>query len=1174
MRKPQLRSVLEVLSRERLLDLGRVTGISLRQARDKKGELAGLLSASLTDARLPEVVRELGRDELRAVCRAHALSDEGRRRSDLAERVLIAAGFAPGASIPPRRFPHTSVPQPGQVLAARGRQWLVEGLEMGEEHESPLLSLACLDDDAPGERLEMLWDLEVGARVIDPQSQGLPRPERLDAPATFGAYLHALKWSSVSAADAHRFQAPFRAGIDPLPHQLTPLMKALELPRANLFIADDVGLGKTIEAGLVLQELILRQQAGFVLIVCPASVGLQWRDEMLRRFGLRFEVMSRAFIGHRRRQRGFGVNPWATHNRFIVSYPLIRRPDYRDSLLAHLGRRAEKGLLILDEAHVAAPAAASRYAVDSDTTRTIRDLAPKFDNRLFLSATPHNGHSNSFSALLEILDPARFTRGVPVSGAEALEPVMVRRLKRDLRKLGVGKFPERILTRIELRHGEGGWAAEEERYSAEEQRRESARSLASRLGGDDAELELTRLLERYTELCAPDRGRGRLVFINLQKRLLSSPEAFARTLEVHARAVERAGGVKVKAEHLQTALELDPEAYGDDDETLAAEEDAEVAAATRSLPDPTDEALGLLKKMRALAERARRTQDGKVRALIAWMRAHLCPAIGGVEGASKAWSDRRVILFTEYADTKRYVEELLIEALADTERGDERILSLQGGMGDDTRDQVQRAFNTPPDDHPVRILIATDSAREGVNLQAHCADLFHLDVPWNPSRMEQRNGRIDRTLQPESEVRCHYFVYAQRDQDRVLDTLVHKIQRVQRELGSVGAVLLDAIERTLEGGITAKAKERLERLDASAGSEVAERELEAQRKLGSLEADIHRAAQRLERSARALEVDAESLRGVVDIGLRMNGAQGLTKGEHLVSGRQTYVLPALDRSWEVTLDSLRPTRERDESWWEWRQKPPRPVTFEPLKALTSEAEQLHLAHPVVRRILDRFVAQGYGAHDLSRVCAVVLAGEHVSRVIAYARLTFFGHGAARLHDELISVVAPWTPGQAVTPYKDAVTAARTREQAERALATTRAVPGARVSAEVLGQASSIYATLWRHLEDEADSRAADVKAGLTRRARKESEELAALLTRQREAVGTARTELSQTKLFEVEDKEQRRQIELDLEHLARRAEQFGRELEEEPKKVEALYAVEMVRLSPVGLVVAWPEALT
>jgi SNF2 family DNA or RNA helicase len=108
---------------------------------------------------------------------------------------------------------------------------------------------------------------------------------RLDPPGRFGAYLHALEWSAVSAADPNRFQAPFRAGIKLMAHQLTPLMKALELPRANLFIAADVDLGKTLEAGLILQELLLRQQADFVLVVCPASVCQQWRDENPRRAG-------------------------------------------------------------------------------------------------------------------------------------------------------------------------------------------------------------------------------------------------------------------------------------------------------------------------------------------------------------------------------------------------------------------------------------------------------------------------------------------------------------------------------------------------------------------------------------------------------------------------------------------------------------------------------------------------------------------------------------------------------------------------------------------------------------------------------------------------------------------------------------------------------------------------
>ena len=122
-------------------------------------------------------------------------------------------------------------------------------------------------------------------------------------------------------------------------------------------------------------------------------------------------------------------------------------------------RAREDGEAKVDEAHVAAPSSRSKYAVDSETTDTIRGLSRRFDNRLFLSATPHNGHSNSFSALLEILDPVRFTRGVPIEGPEELAPIMVRRLKRDLRHLGVERFPRRLLVQLALEHDGGGWTA-------------------------------------------------------------------------------------------------------------------------------------------------------------------------------------------------------------------------------------------------------------------------------------------------------------------------------------------------------------------------------------------------------------------------------------------------------------------------------------------------------------------------------------------------------------------------------------------------------------------------------------------------------------------------------------------------------------------------------------------
>ena len=1176
MTQPSTATVLGALNRERLLDLSRVFGAGLRDSRQSKAQTAHLLASVLGDGRLPDVLQELGRDELRVVCRAHGLRHDHAARQQLIAELASAAGLDLSRDPAPSPASHDGVPREGQVLTARGRQWLVEAVAPGEHRESPLLRLACLDDDAPGRTLELLWDLEIGARIVEPEAHGLGKPSRLDPSTHFGAYLHALKWSAVSAADPNRFQAPFRAGIKLMAHQLTPLMKALELPRANLFIADDVGLGKTIEAGLVLQELILRQQAGFVLIVCPASVSLQWRDEMMRRFGLRFEVMSRQFIGSRRRERGFGINPWATHNRFIVSHPLIRRPEYRDPLLAHLGHRAEKGLLILDEAHVAAPASATKYATDSDTTRAIRDLARKFDNRLFLSATPHNGHSNSFSALLEILDPIRFTRGVPVEGADALAPIMVRRLKRDLRQLGVGRIPRRILISIVLGHTARGWSATATRDDAEAGKREAPSVLADHLEGDPLELELSTLLARYTELCAPASGRGRLVFINLQKRLLSSPEAFARTLDVHAQAVHRAGGVRVH--HIQTELDTDPETYGVDDETLAAEEDAEVRAASATLPSPTAEATDLLRRMRALADRARRQPDGKARALLVWMRAALCPGLGlaGRSAKDRAWTDRRVILFTEYGDTKRYYQDLLAEAVAGTDRADERILVLHGGMSDEARDEVQRAFNADLDEHPVRILIATDAAREGVNLQAHCADLFHLDIPWNPARLEQRNGRIDRTLQPADEVRCHYFVYDDRAEDRVLDTLVRKIDTVQRELGSIGAVLMDEMERTLEPGITATTAAKLQSIGEGARSKTADAELEAQRKnLARLEAEVHAAGQRLEESKKALEVSPDALRGVVDIGLGLAGTAPLADGPPTTSGRRSYLLPELDRSWQSTLDLLRPPRGRDEPHWEWRKRPPRPVTFEPLDRLDDDAEQLHLAHPFIKRILDRFLAQGFGAHDLSRVCGVVVAGENVARVLAYARLTLFGPGAARLHDEMIAVSAPWPKTAAeVAPYKDAAIAARARDVTERALAASgRSLP-ARVAEQALARAPELFATLWPHLRIEADTRGVEARNDLARRARKESEELRELLERQRTAIRAARARLSQTVLPELGDQAQQRQVELDLEHLTARESRIATELVEEPKAIESLYAVQMTRLTPVGLVIAWPEAMT
>ncbi len=206
-----------------------------------------------------------------------------------------------------------AAPPPGEIVRVRQRQYLVEDVRPATERgEATLVAMSCLDDDAQGEALEVLWEHEIDTEVVRASWDRIGR-RAFDAPARFAAYLHALRWNCVTATSPRLFQAPWRAGIEVMSYQLEPLRKALRLPRVNLFIADDVGLGKTIEAGLVLREMLMRQRVRRVVVAAPPSVVLQWRDELEQRFGLTFVVYDCAYVAACRRERGYAVNPWTTH---------------------------------------------------------------------------------------------------------------------------------------------------------------------------------------------------------------------------------------------------------------------------------------------------------------------------------------------------------------------------------------------------------------------------------------------------------------------------------------------------------------------------------------------------------------------------------------------------------------------------------------------------------------------------------------------------------------------------------------------------------------------------------------------------------------------------------------------------------------------------------------------
>ena len=1034
-----------------------------------------------------------------------------------------------------------------------------------------------MTDDAQGEVLEVAWSAELDARRLDGDGWGGLALSGTDDPATFAAYLRTLEWNTATATDRDLFQAPFRAGIRLDPYQLLPLRKALRLPRVNLLIADDVGLGKTVEAGLVLREMLLRRRLDFVLVSAPAGMIPQWQDELEAKFGLAFTVVDRDHLAELRRARGFSANPWAAGSRFLLSHSLLADEGYVAGLRDVLGEFRPRALLILDEAHHAAPATGRRYAVDSQFTRALDDLAGRFEHRLFLSATPHNGHSNSFSRLLEMLDPQRFTRGVPVRPKD-LEPVMVRRLKSDLRRFGEA-FPERVIEPIVLD------------------------------GLPDAapELVLPRMLADYdtlragriARLPAREAAQAKLVFVGLQQRLLSSIAAFAHTLGVHRatllRQAEAASDAAASAAPAIAAVRAFAAGAlgledGDDDPTeddLAAEEDAAARAATAAGALGATAAhlrteLAHVDTMLALAQAHKDAPDARVAWLVRWIRRTMAP--GGT------WNSRRLVLFTEWEATRFWLQAQLRRALSDLEP-ESRVAAYTGATSQDRRETLKRAFNADPDREPLRILICTDAAREGINLQSRCHDLIHVDLPWNPARLEQRNGRIDRKLQPSPKVWCRYFMLAQRPEDIVLDALVRKTEEIRKELGSAGQVVAARLaERLAQGGIVDASALAASVRGESAGAESATAadeldDAEAAR-LRRQEREVDDLKRLLERSEERVGVPPAELERVVATALVRSHVSLDAARSDEVGGTALFRLDPSDpaftgASWADAFDDLRsPRRGRRQALREWRREAPvRRLAFRPaIRPDGTDADdvvQLHLEHRLVRRLLSRFLSQGFQS-GLERVC-VVASGGAQPRVVLLGRLALYGPSAARLHEEIIPVTALWTeagrgasaPLRPLAERGEETTLARLKD----ALRDPRRPPPAVERARAW--AGRDARDLEPELRRRAEARQAEAERALARRGEEEAEALRRLLLDQRariedEAAKKDDLQLLLPGLGDAEAAREAEQRRLDRRHWSARLARLDGEAETEPARVRDGYATRAARIEPVGLLYLWP----
>jgi len=674
-----------------------------------------------------------------------------------------------GAGSAAMQIAHHTIPEPGQLVEARRRQWIVSEVDGGvvapglPKHH--LVRLASIDEDALGEEIEVLWELEPGAHVIE--RAGLPRITGLDDPNTLQAFLDAVQWGAATNVDRAYLQAPFRSGVSIEDFQLDPLVRAIDMARTSLLIADDVGLGKTIEAGLVVQEMLLRHRARTVLVLCPASLQEKWRMEMQEKFGLDFRIVDTDFIKRLRRERGLHANPWTSFPLLITSVDWAKQGEglrlLRDALPVASTHPRKFDLLVVDEAHNVAPTV-GHYAVESLRTRLVRLLAPHFQHKLFLTATPHDGYTESFTALLELLDDQRFARNVLPSEPQRAR-VMVRRLKSDLVDVnGKRIYPARRLEGLPVKY------TDDERKA----RRLLGDYISSRESGE-----------------AGARAVDRFVHQLLRKRLSSSPAAFSTTLEKHMATIEgrasvESGQRKLDDRILRRAIAKAEEDYADDTQREMAEDEA-IGEAGKHVRPPSDQERQMLESLSSWAQQASRKEESKARAILDWLTAHLQD--------DGRWTNERVILFTEYRTTQQWMHQIL----AAHGFGGERLALIYGGMDHDEREAVKAAFQANPAESPVRILLATDAASEGIDLQNHCHLMIHLEIPYNPNVMEQRNGRIDRHGQRSSEVVIWHPVDEEGGLGDDILRALRKLDAMRADMGSVNPVIAPQLPDLIDG---------------------------------------------------------------------------------------------------------------------------------------------------------------------------------------------------------------------------------------------------------------------------------------------------------------------------------------------------------------------------------------
>jgi len=640
---------------------------------------------------------------------------------------------------------------PGTQVQARGLRWEVVFTQPAGDQT--LYRLRCQDGWMRGEEFDLLCPFE----EIRPLTTEMD-PTKADLLHKWRVYHQAFLLEQALGPQALLTVQPGRLQL--APYQLVPVMRALSMSRPRLMLADGVGLGKTVEAGLVLSELIARRRAHRILIVSPAGPLLhQWRDEMRERFGLRFEILDRDSLQETRRRTELGSNPFDHEALGLISFAFARQ----EKVLRDL-ERTQYDVVVLDEAHHYARLGAAGDREDTLSRKLAEVLARQSDALLLLTATPHDGFDAHFASLVQLLDPS-LVDGSGVLRGDRYRRHMVRRLKSHL----PGLFRTRQVEPRKVTFTQAGQPL------------------------------FTQFQQGLLALVAPQLRRAVrarrfgdvLAFLALMKRSVSTAQACAGTLDTIAARLDelaRTGGEdqETRRERLGTLRDYRRriERFGvlgyEEEQDQAQLEAEDMAAELARLTEQEEDATREVRRERDRLRRLEEVRD-RLRALADLARQATAedpkPAavLREVQAIREAQPDANILIYTEYSDSQEFLAQVLRGAGLEGE-----VLALSGKDPEKDRTEVARRFT----EERGLVLVSTDATAEGLNLHARCHHLLHLELPYNPNRLEQRNGRIDRFGQKHDPL-VRYLYLAGTFEERLLLLLVSKYERQRRALTHV-----------------------------------------------------------------------------------------------------------------------------------------------------------------------------------------------------------------------------------------------------------------------------------------------------------------------------------------------------------------------------------------------------